>query len=118
LQRLGAYQQAALQFQESLALFMEIGDHSGVAACLVGLAGAAGDEGKREWAVRLFAAGEALFDVTSARLDPIDRIEYDRNLAAVRAELDATTFAAAWAAGRALTMEQAVTYALQVSGES
>jgi hypothetical protein len=66
----------------------------------------------------LFAAGEALFDVTSARLDPIDRIEYDRNLAAVRAELDAATFAAAWAAGRALTMEQAVTYALQVSGES
>jgi non-specific serine/threonine protein kinase len=118
LQRLGAYQQAALQFQESLALFLEIGDHSGVAACLVGLAGAAGGEGQRERAVCLFAAGEALFKVTSARLDPIDRIEYDRNLAAVRAELDAATFAAAWAAGCALTMEPAVAYALQVSGEN
>jgi predicted ATPase/DNA-binding SARP family transcriptional activator len=118
LQRLGAYRQAALQFQESLALFLEIGDRSGVAACLVGLAGTAGGEGKHEPAVRLFAAGEALFAAASARLDPIDRIEYDRNLAAVRARLDAATFAAAWAAGRTLTMEQAVAYAVQTAGEN
>ena len=35
-----------------------------------------------------------------------------RDVAMVRAQLDETAFAAAWAAGRALTLEQAVTLAL------
>jgi predicted ATPase/DNA-binding SARP family transcriptional activator len=118
LQRLGASRRAARQFQEGLVLFLEIGDHSGVAACLVGLAGASGGAGQRERAARLFGAGEALFEASSARLDPVDRLEYDRNLAAVRAALDAATFAAARAAGRALTMEQAVAYALQGAAET
>jgi hypothetical protein len=36
----------------------------------------------------------------------------DRYLAANRAQLDDATFAAAWAAGQALTLEQAIAYAL------
>jgi hypothetical protein len=37
---------------------------------------------------------------------------YERGVAAARALLDQATFAAAWAAGRAMTLEQAIAEAL------
>jgi hypothetical protein len=37
-----------------------------------------------------------------------DRRRYDRDVSAVRAALGAETFAAAWEAGRALSLEQAI----------
>ena len=43
---------------------------------------------------------------------PLDRAEYDCAIAAACIQLDDATFAAAWAAGRAMTLEQAIAYAL------
>jgi hypothetical protein len=47
-----------------------------------------------------------------ARLLAFDRVRYERTVAAVRAALDAVAFVAAWAAGRALPLEQAIAEAL------
>ena len=44
------------------------------------------------------------------------QVQYQREVAAARAVLDDATFAAAWAEGRAMTLEQAVAYALAGSG--
>jgi hypothetical protein len=41
-----------------------------------------------------------------------DQIDYQRNVAAMRAVLGEAAFAAAWDAGRALTLEQAIAEAL------
>ena len=41
------------------------------------------------------------------------RIAIDRTIAAVRERLDEAVFAAAWADGRALPLEQAIAYALE-----
>ena len=49
---------------------------------------------------------------------PEHRNHYQRTLAAVRAVLDPAAFEAAWAAGRALTLDQAIAYALDESAES
>jgi hypothetical protein len=38
---------------------------------------------------------------------------YERNVAAARSQLDAATWATEWASGCALTLEQAVAYALE-----
>ena len=43
---------------------------------------------------------------------PEHRSHYDRTIAAIRAKLDDPTFAANWAAGRALSLEQAIAEAL------
>jgi hypothetical protein len=43
---------------------------------------------------------------------PANRIAHDQNVAIARTQLDEATFAAAWAEGRAMTLEQAVAYAL------
>jgi hypothetical protein len=45
----------------------------------------------------------------------IYRQEYDRTLVAVRAQLSVEAFAAAWAEGQAMTLEQAISYALEAS---
>jgi hypothetical protein len=42
----------------------------------------------------------------------VDRADYDRDFAAVRAQLDEATFAAAWAAGQAMPLKQAIAEAL------
>jgi len=42
-----------------------------------------------------------------------DAIEFERNVAATRAQLDEATFAAAWTEGKAMTLEQAIEYALE-----
>ncbi|MDQ5854583.1 MAG: hypothetical protein M3380_21425 [Chloroflexota bacterium] len=42
----------------------------------------------------------------------MDRIAYERDLGGIRSRLDAATFAAAWAEGRAMPLEEAVASAL------
>jgi hypothetical protein len=46
----------------------------------------------------------------------VDRAEVDRQVTAIRAQLDEATFAAASEEGRAMTMEQAVAHALEDLG--
>jgi hypothetical protein len=55
-----------------------------------------------------------LRNIMSARLDPVDRAEYDRTLAAIRAQFDEATFAARWALGRAMPIAQVIGFALEL----
>jgi hypothetical protein len=72
------------------------------------------DRGRRqpERAARLFGAAEALHEAIGKPLPPFLRADYDRDVAAVHAQLDDATFDAAWAAGQALSLEQAIAEAL------
>ena len=47
------------------------------------------------------------------RIDPADYIEYDRAMTTVRAALGEEAFAVARREGRALSLEQAIAYALR-----
>jgi hypothetical protein len=46
---------------------------------------------------------------------PPDQKEFDHYVTAVRGQLDEVVFVKAWAEGRAMTLEQAIEYALEVS---
>jgi hypothetical protein len=63
-------------------------------------------------AVRRLGAAEATRDVLGLPIPPGDRAAYERDVAAVRDLLDAAARETAWAAGRAMTLEQAIAYAL------
>jgi len=102
----GNYEGMAALFEESFLLFRELGHKAGIADCLAGLAAVAGVQGQFELAVQLFSASHALFTALGVRLDPADRGEYDRNLAAVRTLLDEATFTVAWTHGQQMTWEQ------------
>jgi hypothetical protein len=57
------------------------------------------------------SAAETLLNTSGLSLAawPDVHADYERYVAAVRAQLDEATFAAAWAAGRAMSLEQVVT---------
>ena len=50
-------------------------------------------------------------------LEPFDRSQHDRYVARAKADLGAAAFAAAWTAGRALPLEQAVAEARALATE-
>ncbi len=110
--RRGDYGAARSFFEESFTLWQELPNEWTIAWGLEGLAGAAGAQGQVEQAAQLFGAAEALLEASGLRLDDFDRADYDRNVATVRTQLGESAFAAAWAEGRAMTLEQAVAYAL------
>jgi hypothetical protein len=107
--------QGTAYFGESLVQSQHLGDERGIADGLTGLAGALNDMERPAQAAMLFGAADALYADSVARLEYPDQIEYERNVAAVRAHLDAATFAQAWAEGRAMPQEYAVGYALALA---
>jgi hypothetical protein len=106
----GDHHKSAALFGESLAIFREQGDKKGIAECLAGIAGVMGAQGKPKQAATLFGAAEATRESLGVTLWPANRIEHDRNVMAVRSQLDEATFETAWAEGRAMTIEQAITF--------
>ena len=80
--------------------------------CLEGLAQAASARGHCEHAARLFGAAEAQREIVGQRYEPVDQASHDQWVVPTRAALGDTHFAAAWAEGRALTLDQSVEYAL------
>jgi predicted ATPase/DNA-binding SARP family transcriptional activator len=108
---------AAVCFTDGLALSRELGYRYGIAMNLAGMAGVAAVDRHPERSARLFGAAEAVFDAMGQVVEPVDRAEYDRNREIAHAQLDAATFAAAWSEGQAMTLDDAVAYAL-ISTES
>jgi tetratricopeptide (TPR) repeat protein len=101
--------QAAAYFTESLLIAdLVLGRKSLLADCLSALAGIAGAQGRLEQAARLFGAATLLRESTRARSSLVDWATYEHDVTTVRAQLGTAAFAAAWAAGRALTLEQAI----------
>jgi predicted ATPase/class 3 adenylate cyclase len=108
---------AAELFGESLCLHAEYGDHHGISYALLDLGELAADGTRPEVAARLLGAAEALREAGGRELEPADRVKHDRYVARATADLGAEAFATAWAAGRALPLEQAITEARAVATE-
>jgi DNA-binding NarL/FixJ family response regulator len=59
-------------------------------------------------AARLLGVAEALRELIAAPVPLASRVDYENDLAAIRAGLDDPTFAARWAEGHAMTLEQGI----------
>jgi predicted ATPase/DNA-binding SARP family transcriptional activator len=105
----------AAHFTENLALGNELGDKQIIAESLIGLAGALAAQGQPQGAARLFGAAEALYDIIGQIMDPVYRTDYDRNVTAARTQLGEAAWEAAYAEGRAMSLEQAIAEALRVA---
>jgi non-specific serine/threonine protein kinase len=112
----GDNRRAATLFAEALNLIQDGSDPSTCANCLKSLGTIAGLAGRAEQAARLFGASAAHFE----RLGygdpwPSERLGRERDEAPVRKALSPDAFAAAWAAGRALPLDQAIAEAFAVA---
>jgi tetratricopeptide (TPR) repeat protein len=99
-------------FEESLLLNQAVNHTQGIAACLAALAGAAVKQGEIVRAARLFGATEAVVEAIATPLYQSDQNEFDLNVEDVRAQLGNELIAAAWSAGRSMSLEEAIAYAM------
>jgi predicted ATPase/class 3 adenylate cyclase/DNA-binding CsgD family transcriptional regulator len=113
VQREGDQEQATALFIESLNLFRHQGHIAGCAACLAALAGVSATQGWLERATRLFGAADAQLDSIGHHLEPVDRLESDRDQAVVKARFDAANWERAWMEGHRMSLEEAIALALE-----
>jgi predicted ATPase/class 3 adenylate cyclase len=137
----GRYEQAAGQLAESVALFRALGERGGVAWALEGLGHVAQARGSSEQAAGYFAESLVLYrdlgylHAVAERLEDLADVANAQGQSlraarllgaaaglrqalgvtpgAARGRLDAEGLAAAWAVGQAMSLEQAVAYALE-----
>jgi len=98
--------------EQSLAQFRELEEKRGIAECFEELARVAALQGQLIRAAQLYGGAEALRASISAPMSSEARSLHKHALAAICVQLDEATFAAAWAAGRAMPLEQAIADAL------
>jgi predicted ATPase/Tfp pilus assembly protein PilF/DNA-binding XRE family transcriptional regulator len=109
---------ATTLFEESLALYQELGDKYGMVNSLEwwvhATTGLNTAPEARERLARLLGAADGLRTTIGAPVPPgLDQRGHERTVATLRSALGEGAFAAAWAAGQALSLEQAITEALR-----
>jgi tetratricopeptide (TPR) repeat protein len=110
--RQGDAARAQALFVEGQERFNEVGNKIGAVYALEGLASLAVAHGRAERAVRIFAGTDAMREAIGDRRPPIEQADIDRDFTLIRTQLDEATIAAAQAEGCAMTIEQAIAYAL------
>jgi tetratricopeptide (TPR) repeat protein len=98
--------------RQGLQLARTMNNRLELAKALAALAGAIGELGQAQRAVRLLGASESALERFGAFHQLNDKPEIDAIITAVHACLDDAAFRAAWAQGRELTLEQAMAQAL------
>lgn len=121
----GQIEQAETLYRESLRGHRALGNKAGLIVGLEGWAGLARERGEPERAARLLGAAQAARDALGFALMPGDQPAHERDVAALRAAMEAAfpggdeAFARAWTAGTAMTLQQAVGEVLgQPDGEA
>jgi tetratricopeptide (TPR) repeat protein len=112
----GDHHRAAALLAQSLRLGQARGDQRGMAECLVGFACLASATGQRTRAARLFGAAAAALESLRAELSPSNRIDQERALDMARIGHE-DAFTAAYAAGRALSLDEAIHEAITAAAD-
>jgi len=102
-------------FTDYYNLSRGIADKTSTADFLTGLAAVASGLNEPERAATLSGAAQTIFDVIDYRIPPFDQAELDRHIQIARGQLGEARFEAFAAEGRAITIEQAIEYALGLS---
>jgi predicted ATPase/transcriptional regulator with XRE-family HTH domain len=110
------YAQALELYRKSLTVSQRAGYQYMMGLTVLGLACLATQVGLSEGAATLFAFLDTLIEKQDGALIlPVDKPEYEAHLAAAKASIEETGWDIAWSKGRAMSMEQAVAFALHPS---
>jgi len=108
----GEEAEALGEWRRALVLARDVESATLGAACLIGIAGRLTVAGRAQTAARLLAAAPAGWRDEPLWVSALPQETYLPALAATRAALGEAAFDEAWAAGRALALEQAIALAL------
>jgi len=107
MQNQGNTERSSARYHESLSLALKAGDRKNIGWCLLGLARLARTEGQFWRAGLLVGAAEAQLNV-DREMEPAAREEYDRDTAAMRAQVGEEAFASVRVKGHSMTPEEAI----------
>jgi tetratricopeptide (TPR) repeat protein len=115
LRRGGALDEAEASFRETIRAWQHLGSRGAIANQLesFGFLAIARDDPQR--AARLLAAAESLRERVGAAMLGPERVEYNRSLEQLRNAIDPAVLAAEWTAGRLMSMEEAITFAVEAT---
>ncbi len=99
-------------YRQTIPKWRDMGHRSAVANQLESFGFIAIAQAQPRRAARLLGAAEALREVVGTPMLDEERVEYDGQVAALRAALEQARLDEAWAAGRALSIDQAIEYTL------
>ena len=111
--RQGQVAKAKLLYRATLLEWQRLGHRAAIAHELECMAMIAEAQQEDQRAAKLFGAAEILRETIRIPMTPFERAEYDPEIKSLRANMDETDFVQAWAEGRMLSMEQAITLALE-----
>jgi len=111
------YMLALEYYRETIIAFRDVGQIGAVAHQLecFGFIAIAQDQSKR--ALKLFAAAHSLREGGGTPMTPDEQVYFDEQVKGLREKLDTTQFDSIWSRGRALTMGQAIEFALEDNDE-
>ena len=104
--------------KQSLSQLILFKDKLSITSVLDGLAELSYLQGNTVRAVRLYSAAERLRENIGVHLLPDEPDNHEQDINLVKSTLNEMEFTKAWAEGRAMTMEQAVEYALEELDEN
>jgi non-specific serine/threonine protein kinase len=110
----GDWQEARALHREGLPLFERLGERRGMGWHLAGMAGVEAEQGRAERAAVLLGAAAAVLEAIGVQLPILaQQREHGRTVKQAQALLGEEAFAAFLAEGRAMSLEQAIAYALE-----
>ena len=101
--------------RESATLHLPLKDLRCACILVEDVAGVLSELGQAADAARLLGAAEALRGLIGKPLTRAQLATHDRDVATVKTRLDPAAFAAAWAEGRAMNLDQALAFALETT---
>jgi predicted ATPase/class 3 adenylate cyclase len=108
----GRLEEAEGLYRETILEWHRLGHRAAIAHQLESLAFIAIARGRLERAARLLGAAEALRERINIAMSSLERVEYEKEVAKLRAGTSEAQFATRWNNGRVMTMEQAIRFAL------
>jgi hypothetical protein len=108
---------AADLYEESLLLAWDIGLNPVVLTTLEGYGCVAGAQGEAQRAAQLWGAAQSLQEAKGIPRDTDWLAEADARISDVRSGMREQAWEEAWRKGRAMTLEEAVSYALEGNGD-
>ncbi len=109
----GHIDQAEAAYRETILEWKRLGHRAAIAHQLECFAAIALTRRDYTRVATLYGAAGALREKIGISMSPPEKIEYERQLTGLRASLDEKAFAAAWAEGQALSMDDAIKLALE-----
>jgi predicted ATPase/class 3 adenylate cyclase len=109
---LGEYEKAHALHKEALTMLRGTGNRWSTSYVLEAFAALAVLRGDMPHATKLYAAGESFYSHFRFLMSPLERDTHEQNLERLRTEIARETFEVLWSEGQAMTMEQAIEFAL------